>query len=190
MKAEVTVEGNLTPYYEVCNGLRQGCVIAPSLFNLYFNLVISQWRRKCADFGVDILYKCGGKLVGERTRKPGSLKVSELQFADDAAAVGTSRRSMEAAATVLEGLISDWGLSLSIPKTKLMVAGTPHSEDLQPLQLAGGNVECVTDFPYLGSVVEATGGIGKDVCDCKIFYFDKAKTLSGIHKCITTRHST
>ena len=165
MKAEVTVDGNLTPDFEVCNGLRQGCVIAPSLFNLYFNLVISQWQKKCADFGVDILYKCGGKLVGERTRKPDRLKISELLFADNAAAVGTSRKSMEAAATALEGLITALGLSLNIPKTKLLVAGTPNSEDLQPLQLAGGSVVCVTDFQYLGSVVEAKGGVGKDVCE-------------------------
>ena len=165
MKAEVTVDGNLTPDFEVCNGLRQGCVIAPSLFNLYFNLVISQWQKKCADFGVDILYKCGGKLIGERTWKPDRLKISEILFADDAAAVGTSRRSMEAAATALEELISAWGLSRNTSKTKLLVAGIPHSEDLQPLQLAGGSVECVTDFQYLGSVVEAKGGVGKEVCE-------------------------
>ena len=91
MKAEVTVDGNLTPDFEVCNGLRQGCVIAPSLFNLYFNLVISQ-RQKCADFGVDILYKCGGKLIRERTRKPDRLKISKLLF--HTAAIGTSSRNM------------------------------------------------------------------------------------------------
>ena len=47
MKAEVTVDDNLTPDFEVCNGLRQGCVIATSLFNLYFKLVISQWKKMC-----------------------------------------------------------------------------------------------------------------------------------------------
>ncbi len=56
--AEVIVDGQVAPEFEVCNGLRQGCVIAPTLFNL----VISQWREKCGDFGVDILYRCGGKL--------------------------------------------------------------------------------------------------------------------------------
>ena len=68
--AEVTVDGQVAPEFEVCNGLRQGCVLAPTLFNLYINLAIKQWKEKCAEFGVDVLYKCGRKLVGERTRRP------------------------------------------------------------------------------------------------------------------------
>ena len=103
-------------------------------------------------------------MIGERTRKPDRLKISELFFTDDAAAVGTSRRSLEAAATAVEELISAWGLSLSISKTKLFVAGTPHGEDLLLLQqLAGGSVECVTDSLYLGSVVETKEGVEKEV---------------------------
>ena len=40
MKSEVTVDGQTTPQIEVKYGLRQGCTIAPTLFNLYFNMVI------------------------------------------------------------------------------------------------------------------------------------------------------
>ena len=70
MKAEVTVGGATTPEIQVTNGLMQGCTIAPTLFNLFFNLVIEQWHKRCQRFGVEILYKCKGKLVGERTRRP------------------------------------------------------------------------------------------------------------------------
>ena len=38
-----------------------------------------------------MLYKQGGRLVGERTRRPSVFMVTELLFADDAAAVGTTR---------------------------------------------------------------------------------------------------
>ena len=44
MQAEVMVDGKTTLEFDVCNGLRQGCVIAPTLFNLYFVLVKEQWR--------------------------------------------------------------------------------------------------------------------------------------------------
>ena len=100
MKAEVTMDGQVALEFEVRNGLRQGCVLAQMLFNLYFNSVIGQWRERCMEIGVNVLYKCGGKLVGERMRKPFIPRVSKLQFADDLAAVGTSRKSMESTAHI------------------------------------------------------------------------------------------
>ena len=164
MKAEVTVDGQVAPEFEVCNGLRQGCVLAPTLFNLYINLVIKQWKEKCAEFGVDVLFKCGGKLVGERTRRPCTERVMELQFADDLAAVTTTRESMDRAASILQDLLREWGLTLSVVKTKLLVVGSEDETDLRPLKLGDdGEVECVKEFKYLGSIVEARGGVEKEV---------------------------
>ena len=77
----------------------------PTLFNLYFNLVIGQWRERFMEFGVSVWWK----LVGERMRKLFIARVSKLQFADDLAAVGTSRESMESAAYILDDLLTEWG---------------------------------------------------------------------------------
>ena len=166
MYAEVSVDGDVANEFEVCNGLRQGCVVAPTLFNLYFGLVIQQWRAKCSTFGVKILYKCGGKLVGERSRRLDRCLLTELLFADDAVAVGSDRRSMERAAVELERIITGWGLTLSIGKTKLLVAGVPRSNvDTSPIVLKGGEIECVTEFKYLGSVLEASGGVMAEVSE-------------------------
>ena len=82
MQAKVTVDGQMTPEFDVCNGLRKGYVIAPTLFNLYFALVMEQWRVKCGEFGVDVQYKYGGNLVGEWTRRPLTGKITELLFTD------------------------------------------------------------------------------------------------------------
>ena len=165
MKAEVHVNGNITPEIEVRNGLRQGCTIAPTLFNLYFNLVVSCWRERCQSCGVNILYKCGGKLVGERTTRPSTLRVTELQFADDAAAVGTSREDIVRAAQVLDEVTTEWGLTVNVQKTKMMVAGVPRGSNasLQPISIRGENIEIVTEFKYLGAIIEECGGIKKEL---------------------------
>ena len=49
--------------------------------------------------------------------------VTELQFTDDAAVVGDSRESIVRAAERLVEVLSEWGLIMSFPKTKLLVAG-------------------------------------------------------------------
>ena len=93
MKAEVIIGGRVALEIEVQNGLRQGCTIAPTLVNLYFNLMIKSWRQRCLIFGADVLYKCSGRLVGERTRRPSTL--TAFLFADDAAAVSKTRDGTE-----------------------------------------------------------------------------------------------
>ena len=143
MKAEVTIDGQVTPEFEVNNGLRQGCTIAPTLFNLYFIMVIACWRERCQSLGVDILYKCGGKLIRERTRRPNNTTVNELLFADDTAVVSTTREKMEGASRILGEVTSEWRLNVSISKTKLMIAGIVSADDTnqQPLTIGGEEVE-------------------------------------------------
>ncbi len=50
-------------------------------------------------------YKCGGKLVGERTRRLDKMTVTELQFADDLAAVSTTRTKIEESASMLHRVL-------------------------------------------------------------------------------------
>jgi len=49
-----------------------------------------------------VFYKYGGKLVGERTRKPLSFEIIEQLFADDSMIVCCMRQDMEEAARVFD----------------------------------------------------------------------------------------
>ena len=67
MRAEVRVGLSSTESIEVMNGLRQGCTLAPTLFNIYYSAVVANWRKRCPYAGVTVRFKLGRKLVGDRT---------------------------------------------------------------------------------------------------------------------------
>ena len=164
MVASVVVGGEAAPSFQVRNGLRQGCTIAPMLFILYFELVIRCWLSRCDTAGIKVLYKIGGKLVGERTRRPSSFVISECLFADDAALICSSRADMDVAARIFEEVTAEFGQTFSILKTKLLVAGVHLTTgDLASLELGGGSVEVVKEFKYLGSLIEAHGRMTGEV---------------------------
>ena len=140
------------------SGLRQGCTIAPTLFNM----VINYWRDRCQPFGIDILYKCG-KLVGEKTRRPSTANITELLFADDAAAVSNTRQYIKRAAAILEEVTSQWGLTISFPKTKLMIVGPQDEPHTQIIIINGTAIEVVSEFKY--PIVESSGDFKRCVED-------------------------
>ena len=66
---------------------------------------------------------------------------------------------------MLDSVTTEWGLTMSIPTTKLLVVGTCDEEDLRPLTIRGKNIEVVSDFRNLGALVEAHGEVLMDVED-------------------------
>ena len=167
MQAAVRVNTEITRSFEVRNGLRQGCTLAPVLFNVYFAAMMNNWRAQCPDVGVGIKFKCGRKLVGDRTAKSrlNEVKVTESQFADDAAVYTTERDALRRSTGTLVDVANDWGLTVSMEKTKAMAIG--RFADTSPLQLENGSIEMVDDFRYLGSVISNSCEVQKEV-ECRI----------------------
>ena len=57
MEGSVRVRDAVTDGFEVMNGLQQGCTMVHTLFNLYFNAMVSVWHEQCGDIRVLVLYK-------------------------------------------------------------------------------------------------------------------------------------
>ena len=55
MHAEVRVGSTVTDSFEVWNGLRQGCTLALTLFNIYFSAMVADWRNRSGGAGVSVI---------------------------------------------------------------------------------------------------------------------------------------
>ena len=108
MQAKIRLDGSVLEQFEVSNGLRQGCCMAPVLFNLFSCLVIERLRAKLEEvegIGVDLHFKYDEKLFRRYTRNAQVRLLTECLFTDDGALLATSRSG---SAGVQECWISVW----------------------------------------------------------------------------------
>jgi len=165
MTAVVRVSDGTTDSINIRNGLRQGCTMAPVLFNLYFAAMVACWRSCCPEAGVTVRYKIGRKLVGDRTAKT-KLEVTEItesKYADDVALYAVTRQAVERVAMTFVTTAAGWGLTVSLEKTKMMSMGCSEAEDNRPIQLENGAIAAVDNFTYLGSNITNDGEIVSEV---------------------------
>ena len=79
--------------------------------------------------------------MGDRTAKIShqEMCMTESQFADDAALYTNTREEMDQVAMEFVRTAAEWGLTVSIEKTKLLAVGKDmRPEDSRPLQLDEG----------------------------------------------------
>ena len=168
MQAKIRLKGKLMDPIDVRNGLRQGCCMAPVLFNLFMNAVVERWevrKREAGSVGgVRLLYKYDGKLFRRYTRDAREGELSECQFADDSSLLSSSRTGAECTIRSYQEVASRFGLTVSRTKTKFMVTGRlAKDSDRESIDVDGGQIECVEWFPYLGSLIADSGRMDVDV---------------------------
>lgn len=167
MKAKIRLDGELLEEISVENGLRQGCCMAPVLFNLYTTLLIEHWREGLDGtdgVGVVVKHKYDKKLFRRYTRNAAEIKLTDCLFADDGALLASSREGAERAAVEYQNASANFGLTVSIQKTKHLVTGREVREsDKNPIVVDGGEIESVQQFQYLGSVISASGTVDVDI---------------------------
>ena len=112
-----------------------------------------------------LLYKLDQQLFRRSTRYASEVTVDKGEFADDVVLVASTREAAEAVGRAYVGVTRMLGLTVSLPKTKFMVVGCGVTdEDRRPLPLKDdGTVECVGQFPYLGSLITESGRSHEEV---------------------------
>ena len=157
MKASVSLKGELSEPFSVNNGVKQGCVLAPTLFSLYLTVVLNQ-AFKDHHQGVVLQCRPGADLFNvsqfKSSRSTTGAIVRELMFADDIAFVAHSHADAQDIITRFADSARIFGLKINIKKTEVMYQPPPGSTDPGlDIQINGENLNNVKNFKYLGTTV-------------------------------------
>ena len=133
-------------------GLRQECVLAPLLFNIFFAAVINVApTRFKADKGImDALVHLR---IGESVL---ATPLWGMLYADDAGIVSQSPEQLEKMMGVIVIVCAAFGLTVSEAKTEIMcfrAKGMPESTATFSVEAAGQGYNQTNEFVYLGGNV-------------------------------------
>ena len=165
-----TDDGEYSDWFGVGQGLREGCVLAPLLFDMFFTAVLRvavDWFSASADVVKNMVYTKerdkkgggGGRGRPEKGRDKPQATVAEPQpiwgmlFADDAAIVSRSRNSLTKVMADIIAVCGSFGLTVSEAKTESMCQMTKRVDRVTFVTEAAGQVYKQTKFVYLGTIV-------------------------------------
>ena len=153
MQGTVQFDGTNSDPFSIKNGVKQGCVLAPTLFGIFFSLLL-KYAFDDSEDGVYIHSRSNGGLfnLARLRSKTKVLKIliRELLFADDAALATHSEEAMQRLISRLAAACNEFGLTISLKKTEIMlqdVSNTPN------ISIGEHTLNIVDKFTYLGSTI-------------------------------------
>ncbi|VDM00844.1 unnamed protein product [Schistocephalus solidus] len=166
MTARVTDNGTVSEAFTVTNGVKQGCVLAPSLFSFMFSAMLMGAYRD-EQPGICLAYRTGKHLNSRRmqasTRVP-SGTVHDLRFADDCTLSTVTEEDMQRSMDLFAAGCANFGLTSSTAKTVVMRQPPPSTEYNAPrINVNGAQLKNVETFAYLGSMMSRNTSIDHEV---------------------------
>ena len=124
-EATVRIKHGTADWLQIGNGLHQGGILSPCLFNLYAEYIMRSARLDEAQAGSKIARR----------------NINNLRYADDTTLMAESKEELKSLLMKVKEESEKVGLKLSIQKTKIMASGPITS-----WQIDGESVEIVTDY--------------------------------------------
>ncbi|BHF66667.1 hypothetical protein SprV_0200968900 [Sparganum proliferum] len=135
MMARVTDNGAVSEAFAVTDGVKQGCVLAPTLFSLMFSAMLMDAYRDERP-GIRIAYRTDGHLLNQRRMhfqsRVSTTTVHELLFADDCALNTTSEEEMQRSMDLFSAACENFDLVINTQKTVAMHQPPPNSDATAP----------------------------------------------------------
>ena len=163
MKSCVQYDGNTSDYFEIKCGVKQGCVLAPTLFGIYFAALL-RWAFMDTADGIYIRTRLDGSLFNlQRLRSKKytiEAMIRDLLFADDAALTAHREQDLQRIMNSLATACDLFSLTISIKKTEVLFQGIGESPSII---LNGQPLNNVEKFVYLGSTITSSLSLDEEL---------------------------
>jgi hypothetical protein len=170
--AAVRIKDKLGKWIRILKGARQGCGLSPEFFNTYGEEIIENMK------------ELEGIEVGGRN-------INNLRFADDAAIMSSSQKTLQ---ELLDQVVRDGerkGLKINQKKTVCMVISKKKETPICNVYINGHQIKQVKEFKYLGSWMTSDGKSEKDIKArigmAKTAYAELKHILTNRHIAMNTR---
>ena len=141
----VYMNNNIGEWFRTTVGVRQGCLLSPTLFNIFLERIMTEAMEN----------HIGSVSVGGRN-------INDLRFADDIDGLAGEEDEFRNLVKCFDEKSRAAGMEISAEKTKVM---TNKSEGLSSeIMVNGSKLEVVKSFKYLGATVSDEGSKKEVVC--------------------------
>ena len=126
-EATVSTRHGTTDWLKIREGVCQGCILSPCLFNLYAEYIVRNAGLGEAQAGI--------KIAG--------ININNLRYADDTTLMAESEEERKSLLMKVKEESKKVGLNLNIQKTKIMA-----SSPITSWEIDGETVETMSDFNF------------------------------------------
>ncbi|KAL8583100.1 hypothetical protein ACOMHN_008538 [Nucella lapillus] len=156
MKGTVQYDGSSSDPFPITSGVKQGCILAPTLFGILVSLLL-RYAFSQSEEGVYLhtrsdssLFNLARLCAKTKVRK---VLIREMLFADDAALTAHTEAARQELFSCFVHACTEFGLTISIKKTNVL--GQDVSSALC-ISIGDCTLDVVEDFTYLGSTISSS----------------------------------
>lgn len=166
MTGRVQYQSGLTEPFPITGGLKQGCVLAPTLFSIYLAAMYYEIGRETP--GIEISTRSDGGLFNlsrlKARTKVKHVKITELQYADDNATPAHLPEDLQISANTFSNAYTRFGLKINLGKTEVLVQTPPNTDPPNTsVSINGVPIKQVDHFKYLGSILASDATCRVDI---------------------------
>ena len=169
MKVTVREGSERSPAFPVTSGTKQGCVLAPLLFSIFFSLMLSVAFKESTD-GIEVKSRFDVGLCQLKTShlkaksKVERFTIRDLLFADDCALAACSQEALQRLCNCFAVACRRFGLTISIKKTEAMYQPAPGNVYAAPaITIEGQQLTATEKFKYLGGTISNDGSLDAEI---------------------------